>query len=168
MQGAKRVVASSHRRCKLHIPRPGASTRAHSFRCISSSGANPLCWALLRLFICKFHIVCPGPEGPGLIHFTAPPFQIEPTSLGFNLVLSLQIPYRSPRRKAPGLVHSVASPLPGQTRYAGLCPGYILRKFHIVRPGPEGPWLIHSTAPPFQIEPASLGFNLAVLYLLTQ
>ena len=34
-------------------------------------------------------------------------------------------------------------------------------KFHIIRPGPEGPGLIHSTMPPFQIEPALLGFDLA-------
>ena len=67
--------------------------------------------------------------------------------------------------QAPGLTHSVASPLPGQTRFAELCPGYILRKFHIIRPGPEGPGLIHSTAPPFQIEPACAGLRFGLMIL---
>ena len=74
--------------------------RACSLRCTSSSGPNPLRWALPRY-------------------------------------LFEQTPYPSPWPGGPGLAHYVVPPLPGQIRFAELCPGIYLCKLHIIRPGPK-------------------------------
>ena len=79
--------ASSHRRCKLHIPRPGTSARPRTFRCTSSSKQNPLRWAFVWiLYIWQTPYPSSRRMAPGLIRSAASPLQIEPTLLDFNLV----------------------------------------------------------------------------------
>ena len=69
---------------------------------------------------------------------TEPNFNFCEAKMETSLVTSsVQTPYPSPWPGGPGLAHYVVPPLPGQIRFAELCPGIYLCKLHIIRPGPK-------------------------------
>ena len=90
---------------------------------------------------------------------TEPNFNFCEAKMQTSLVTSsVQTPYPSPWPGGPGLAHYVAPPLPGQIRFAGLCPGIYLSKLHIPRPGPEGQGLLITLHLLFRAKSASLSF----------
>jgi len=78
-------------------------------------------------------------------HAAAPPFQIEPAALGFDLGFSLSFAVSIPcrRRHYIGVIFCIA------------CSDLFYKSEQA-----------HAAAPPFQIEPAALGFDLGFFFLL--
>ena len=70
----------------------------------------------------------------------APPFQIEPAPLGFDLV---------PVKPLTGCIHTATTYLIGAS-FVSLAPTFFMKKSERTL----------AAAPPFQIEPAPLGFDL--------
>ena len=112
-------------------------------------------------------------QTPSRTHSAAPPFQIEPAALGFNLgfffwgkVRSASFPataygYCRKLRLLPCASSQIRSPLALDLFFSFA--SYVSFATAFFR-SEQTPSRTHSAAPPFQIEPAALGFNLGFYF----
>ena len=112
-------------------------------------------------------------QTPSRTHSAAPPFQIEPAALGFNLgfyfcAQSVRLRFRQqPEAIAENCAHFLAPPSKSEALGFGFVfsfASYVSLATAFFR-SEQTPSRTHSAAPPFQIEPAALGFNLGFLFL---